>query len=237
MLEEKVTPRTRALILNFPTNPTGAAQTRADVEGVAAFAREHDLVVITDEIYSELTYDGERVSIASLPGLKERTIFLHGFSKAWAMTGFRLGYACAPVELSEAMMKIHQYIMMCAPILSQEAALEALRDPADTEEMRGAYLKRRNYICAALNDMGVPCHVPQGAFYVFPCIRKFGLSSKDFALRLLDEENVACVPGSAFGPSGEGYLRCSYATDLEEIKQAMEHLERFVRRLEGRGRA
>jgi aminotransferase len=153
------------------------------------------------------------------------------------MTGFRLGYACAPVELSEAMMKIHQYIMMCAPILSQEAALEALRDPADTEEMRGAYLKRRNYICAALNDMGVPCHVPQGAFYVFPCIRKFGLSSKDFALRLLDEENVACVPGSAFGPSGEGYLRCSYATDLEEIKQAMEHLERFVRRLEGRGRA
>jgi aminotransferase len=237
MLEAHVTPRTKALLLSFPTNPTGATLTRADVEGIAAFARERDLVVVTDEIYSELTYDGERVSIAALPGMKERTIFLHGFSKAWAMTGFRLGYACAPAELSEAMMKIHQYIMMCAPILSQEAAVEALRDPSDTLEMRAEYARRRNFICGALNDLGVPCHVPQGAFYVFPSIRRFGLSSKDFALRLLDEENVACVPGSAFGPSGEGYLRCSYATDLEEIKEAMIRLGRFVRRLETRAGA
>ena len=230
MLEAKVSPRTKALVLNFPTNPTGATLTREDVAGIAAFAREHDLVVLTDEIYSELTYEGERCSIAAMPGMRERTIFLHGFSKGWAMTGFRLGYACAPAHLSEAMMKIHQYIMMCAPILSQEAAVEALRSTADTDEMRRQYLARRNYICAALNEMGIPCHVPQGAFYVFPYIGQFGLSSKEFALRLLDEENVACVPGSAFGASGEGYLRCSYATDIEEIKEAMRRMAAFVRR-------
>ncbi len=234
MLEEKVTSRTRALILNFPTNPTGATLTQHDVEEISAFAKEHDLVVITDEIYSELTYENDRTSIAAVPGMKERTIFLHGFSKGWAMTGFRLGYACSTPELSEAMMKIHQYIMMCAPIISQLAAVEALKTQADTEEMRSSYEKRRNFICAALNEMGLPCHVPQGAFYVFPYIGDYGLTSKEFALRLLDEENVACVPGSAFGACGEGFLRCAYATDLEEIKEATVRMARFVARLRKR---
>jgi len=236
MLEEKVTPRTKALLLNFPTNPTGATLTQADVEDISAFAKQHDLLVITDEIYSELTYDGGRASIAAVPGMKERTIFLHGFSKGWAMTGFRLGYACSPPELSEAMMKIHQYIMMCAPIISQKAALEALKTQDDTEEMRQSYEKRRNFLCAALNDMGIPCHVPHGAFYVFPYIGDYGLTSKDFALRLLDEENVACVPGSAFGACGEGFLRCCYATDIKEIKEACLRMARFVKRLKEKKR-
>lgn len=231
MLEEKVSPRTKALLLNFPTNPTGATLTRSDVREIADFAIEHDLIVITDEIYSELTYESDRPSIAAVPGMKDRTIFLHGFSKGWAMTGFRLGYACSPPELSEAMMKIHQYIMMCAPIISQKAALEALRTQTDTEEMRASYEKRRNFLCAALNEMGVPCHVPKGAFYVFPYIGDYGLTSKEFALRLLDEENVACVPGSAFGECGEGFLRCCYATDIREIKEATERMARFVKRL------
>ena len=231
MLEEKVSPRTKALLLNFPTNPTGATLTQDDVVEIAAFATDHDLIVITDEIYSELTYEGGHPSIAAVPGMKDRTIFLHGFSKGWAMTGFRLGYACSAPELSEAMMKIHQYIMMCAPIVSQKAAIEALRTQADTAEMRSSYEKRRNFLCAALNEMGVPCHVPKGAFYVFPYIGDYGLSSKDFALRLLDEENVACVPGSAFGACGEGYLRCCYATDIEEIKVATERMARFVKKL------
>jgi len=231
MLEQKVTSRTKALLLNFPTNPTGATLTQADVEEISAFAKAHDLLVITDEIYSELTYDGGRASIAAVPGMKERTIFLHGFSKGWAMTGFRLGYACSPPELSEAMMKIHQYIMMCAPIVSQKAALEALKTQDDTEDMRLSYEKRRNFLCAALNEMGIPCHVPQGAFYVFPYIGDYGLTSKDFALRLLDEENVACVPGSAFGACGEGFLRCCYATDIKEIKEACLRMARFVKRL------
>ena len=234
MLEEKVSKRTKALILNFPTNPTGATLGRADVQEIAAFACEHDLVVITDEIYSELTYEGERLSIAAIPGMKDRTIFLHGFSKGWAMTGFRLGYACSSPELSEAMMKIHQYIMMCAPIVSQMAAIEALKTQADTEEMRSSYEKRRNFICAALNESGLPCHVPKGAFYVFPYVGDYGLSSKEFALRLLDEENVACVPGSAFGACGEGFLRCAYATDIEELKEATVRIARFVERLRKR---
>ncbi|MEI6789379.1 MAG: aminotransferase class I/II-fold pyridoxal phosphate-dependent enzyme [bacterium] len=231
MLEKKVSPRTKALLLNFPTNPTGATLTQADVEDISAFAIEHDLIVITDEIYSELTYEGGRPSIAAVPGMKERTIFLHGFSKGWAMTGFRLGYACSPPELSEAMMKIHQYIMMCAPIISQKAAIEALKTRTDTEDMRLSYQERRNFLCAALNEMGIPCHVPKGAFYVFPYIGDYGLTSKEFALRLLDEENVACVPGSSFGECGEGFLRCCYATDIEEIKEATERMARFVKRL------
>lgn len=234
MLEQKVSPRTKALLLNFPTNPTGATLTQADVEDIAAFAIAHDLIVITDEIYSELTYEGDRPSIAAVPGMKERTIFLHGFSKGWAMTGFRLGYACSPPELSEAMMKIHQYIMMCAPIISQKAGIEALKTRSDTDEMRSSYEKRRNFLVAALNEMGIPCHLPKGAFYVFPYIGDFGLSSKDFALRLLDEENVACVPGSAFGACGEGFLRCCYATDIREIKEATERMARFVKRLKQR---
>ena len=166
--------------------------------------------------------------------MQERTVFLHGFSKAWAMTGFRLGYACSPPALSEAMMKIHQYCMMCAPILSQKAGIEALKSDLDTEEMRASYEKRRNFICSALVDMGLPCHTPHGAFYVFPYIGHCGLASKDFALKLLDEENVACVPGAAFGASGEGFLRCSYATDIEEIKEAMVRMARFVKKLKKR---
>jgi aminotransferase len=232
MLEEKAGPRTKALILNFPTNPTGAVLARKDVEGIAAFAIERDLLVITDEIYSELTYDGERVSIAAMPGMKHRTVFLNGFSKSWAMTGFRLGFACSTPELIEAMMKVHQYTMMCAPILSQKAAIEALKSgDKDIIAMRSEYEKRRNFICSSLDEMGLPCHVPSGAFYAFPYIGGFGLTSRDFALRLLDEQNVACVPGSAFGQSGEGFLRCSYATDMDEIKEAVQRMAVFVGRL------
>ncbi len=232
MLEASVTDKTRALLLNFPTNPTGAVLTEEDVAGISELARERDLLVVSDEIYSELTYEAERLSIAAMPGMRERTIFLHGFSKAWAMTGYRLGYACAPAELIEAMMKIHQYTMLCAPILAQKAAIEALeRGEADVAEMRDAYRARRNLICSNLNEMGIPCHMPQGAFYAFPYIGDYGLSSQEFSLRLLDEEDVACVPGTAFGPAGEGFLRCAYATDIELIKEAMERMARFVKRL------
>ncbi len=230
-LEAAVTPRTRVLLLNFPTNPTGATMSAAELEDIAAFACDHDLLVISDEIYSELTYEGDRVSIAACPGMRARTIFLHGFSKAWAMTGFRVGYAAAPPELTEAMMKIHQYTMLCAPRLSQLAAIEALQSDRDTVEMRDEYRRRRNFIVAALNEMGLPCHKPSGAFYVFPCIEGFGLNSRQFAMRLLEEEKVACVPGSAFGEAGEGYLRCSYATEFEQIKEAMARLSNFVSRL------
>lgn len=232
LLEQKVTKQTKALILNFPTNPTGAVLLSDDVRDIAEFVTEHDLVVITDEIYSELTYEAERVSIASMPGMKERTIFLNGFSKTWAMTGFRIGFSCAPAEFTEAMMKIHQYTMMCAPILSQEAAVEALKngDP-DVTEMRSEYEKRRNFIWSSLNKMGLECHLPKGAFYVFPYIGDYGITSQEFSLRLLNEEKVACVPGTAFGPSGEGFIRCSYATDLEEIKEAMKRMAAFVVRL------
>ena len=232
LLAEKVTARTRAVLLNFPTNPTGAILHRADLESIARVAVEHDLVVISDEVYSELTYDQPRVSVLHAPELRERTIFLNGLSKAWAMTGFRMGYSCAPPDLTEAMMKIHQYTMMCAPILSQKASLEALNGgDGDVAEMRTAYNQRRRFICAALNEMGLPCHMPAGAFYAFPYIGDTGLSSHAFAMRLLEEENVACVPGTAFGASGEGLLRCSYATDLDEIKIAMTRMAHFVSRL------
>ncbi|MDP6490585.1 MAG: aminotransferase class I/II-fold pyridoxal phosphate-dependent enzyme [Kiritimatiellia bacterium] len=228
-IEPVLTEKSKVLVLNFPTNPTGGILTREDLGGIAALACEHDLLVISDEVYSELTYEAERVSIASLPGMRERTIFLNGLSKAWAMTGFRMGYACAPPVLVEAMMKIHQYSMLCAPILSQEASVEALKNgDSDVVEMREAYDLRRHYIHKSLNDMGLPCHLPGGAFYAFPCIGDTGLTSHDFSMRLLEEENVACVPGTAFGPSGEGYLRCSYATAMDEIEQAMERMQRFV---------
>ncbi len=231
-LEEKWTPRAKALLLNFPNNPTGATLTAREVEAIADFCRRRDLIVITDEIYSELTYDGVHSSIAALPGMRDRTIFLHGLSKAWAMTGFRIGYACAPRPLTDAMMTIHQYTMLCAPILSQEAAAEALRDAEkDVREMRSQYLKHRNFIAAALADMGLPCSRPRGAFYAFPSVAPTGLSSREFALRLLEEEKVAVVPGTAFGPCGEGFIRCSFATDLERIKKAMERMTRFVARL------
>jgi aminotransferase len=232
LLEERVTPRTRVLLLNYPNNPTGAALTPADVREIAAFAREHGLLVITDEIYSELTYENERASIAAEPGMKERTIFLNGFSKAWAMTGFRVGYACAPPALLEAMMKIHQYTMLCAPVLSQKAAIEALRNgAADLAAMRDAYRLRRNWLHSSLEEIGLPCARPQGAFYAFPHIGKFGLTSREFALRFLEEENVACVPGDAFGVCGEGFLRCAYAADLDDIKEALRRLAVFVKRL------
>lgn len=228
-IEPVVTDKSKVLVLNFPTNPTGGVLTREDMEGIAALACERDLLVISDEVYSELTYDSERISIASLPGMRERTIFLNGLSKAWAMTGFRMGYACAPPVLVEAMMKIHQYSMLCAPILSQEASIEALKNgDGEVQEMREAYDLRRRYIHGALNEMGLSCHLPGGAFYAFPYIGDTGLSSHEFSMRLLEEENVACVPGTAFGPSGEGYLRCSYATAMDEIQKAMERMQRFV---------
>jgi aminotransferase len=229
MLEAKVTPRSKVLMLNFPNNPTGAIMSRADLEDIAAFAVERDLIVITDEIYAELTYDAPHTSIVSLPGLRDRTIFLHGFSKAWAMTGFRLGYACGPAELIEAMMKIHQYTMLCASSLSQKAALEALTRPeADVAEMVNEYRRRRNFIAAAFTDMGMECHRALGAFYAFPSVAKLGLPAKEFSLQLLREEKVAVVPGTAFGACGEGFVRCAYATSMDNIKEAMTRIQRFI---------
>ncbi|MCZ7591791.1 MAG: aminotransferase class I/II-fold pyridoxal phosphate-dependent enzyme [Kiritimatiellae bacterium] len=235
-LEAKVSPRTKLLLLNFPNNPTGAILEESDLRDIADFAIKHDLIVITDEIYAELTYDGRHSSIAALPGMKERTIFLHGFSKAWAMTGFRLGYACGPAELIEAMMKIHQYTMLCAPIISQEAAVEALTDSdSAVEDMRAEYKRRRNLLFNSFTEMGLPCKRPRGAFYAFPYVGHFGLSSKEFALRFLEAEKVAVVPGSAFGPSGEGYIRCAYATGMEDLQEAMRRLSRFIHTLQPSG--
>lgn len=228
-----ITPKTRIIFINFPCNPTGAVAPLEDLKGIAKLAIEHDLIVMTDEIYSELRYDGEEhVSIASLPGMKERTILLHGFSKAFAMTGFRLGYACAPQPIIEAMMKIHQYSMLCAPIMSQNAAIEALENGTPAMiEMRNSYHQRRDFLVRRLNEIGLDCHTPGGAFYVFPDIRKTGLTSKEFAFGLLEQENVAAVPGGAFGPSGEGFLRCCYATAFDDIRTATDKIERFVNRL------
>ncbi len=233
MLEAAITPKTRVLMLNFPTNPTGAVMPSAELEKIAALCIKHDLIVLSDEIYCELRYDEDaHVSIASLPGMKERTILLHGFSKAFAMTGFRLGYACAPAPLIEAMMKIHQYAMLCAPITSQAAALEALENgSAAMMEMRDSYHRRRDFVVGRLNEIGLDCHSPGGAFYVFPDIRQTGLSSKDFAMKLLDAEDVAAVPGDAFGEAGEGFLRCCYATSFEELRTAMNRMDRFVNAL------
>lgn len=231
-IEQAVTAKSKALVLNFPTNPTGGTMERGELEKIAALARRHNLAVITDEIYSELTFEGEHVSIAALPGMKERTVFLHGFSKAYAMTGFRIGYACGPAAIIDAMMRVHQYSMLCASIISQEAALEAIQHgEADTAEMREQYRARRNYIVSAFNEMGLRCHKPRGSFYAFPCIQSTGLSSKDFARQLLEAEKVACVPGSAFGPTGEGYLRCCFATALDRIEIAVERMARFVKRV------
>lgn len=231
-LEEKVTEKTKVLILNFPTNPTGAVLSRKETEEIAAFAIEHDLIVLSDEIYGELSYDVQHSSILSVPGMRERTVYLHGFSKAWAMTGFRLGFSCAPPELTEAMMKIHQYTMLCAPVLSQRAALEALKNPAeDIAGMRESYAARRNYMHSAFQEMGVECFLPGGAFYMFPTIGKFGLTSYDFAMKLLEEENVAVVPGTAFGACGEGAVRCCFATAFDDLKEAMPRIARFVSRL------
>ena len=229
-LAARITPRSKVLMLNFPCNPTGATQTRAELEKIARLCIDHDLIVLSDEIYSELTYDNaEHVSIASLPGMRERTIFLHGFSKAFAMTGWRIGYACAPAALTDAMMKIHQYSILCAAVMAQDAAIEALEHGATAvAAMHREYEHRRNYIVRAFNDLGLACHKPVGAFYIFPNIESTGLGSRDFSLRLLQEKKVACVPGPAFGASGEGFVRCCYATSLDQIKLAMERIGDFV---------
>ena len=227
-----ITPKSKVLVLNFPTNPTGGTMTREELLKISALVQKHNLLVFTDEIYSELTFEGEHTSIASLPGMAERTIFLHGFSKAYAMTGFRIGYACGPVEIIEAMMKIHQYSMLCASIISQEAAIEAIEHGwPDMLEMRDQYRLRRNLIVKAFNDLGLPCHLPRGSFYAFPCIQSTGLTSKEFAWKLLEQEKVACVPGGAFGVSGEGYVRACFATSLEQIQVAVGRIGNFVQRV------
>lgn len=231
-VEKAITPKTKIIMLNFPTNPTGGVQPKAELEGIAELAKQHDLIVITDEIYSELLYDDrEHHSIAALPGMKERTILMHGFSKAFAMTGFRLGYACSPPELTEAMMKVHQYSMLCAPITAQIAAVEALENGAGpVEKMRKAYWHRRNLVVSELNAAGLSCFQPGGAFYAFPEIRSTGLSSREFAQRLLEEEKVAVVPGTAFGTAGEGFVRCCYATDDQNLATALGRIKAFAAR-------
>lgn len=232
-LLEKITPKSKILILPFPNNPTGSIMDARDLAEIAKVVEEKDLFVISDEIYSELTYVGQHCTIAAFPGMKERTVLINGFSKSYAMTGWRLGYACAPEIILKQMLKIHQFAIMCAPTTSQYAAVEALRNgDNDVIEMREAYDQRRKFLVKALRDMGFDCYEPQGAFYVFPSIKKFGMTSDEFALKLLEEEKVAVVPGSAFGDCGEGFLRISYAYSLQDLKRALERIERFVKRLE-----
>ena len=231
-LEEAITEKTKVLILPFPNNPTGAIMEKKDLEAIAEVIIKHDLFVISDEIYAELTYKGEHVSIATLPGMQERTILINGFSKAYAMTGWRLGYACGPANIIEQMLKIHQFAIMCAPTTSQYAAVDALKNgDDDVREMREAYNQRRRYLMHAFKEMGLPCFEPYGAFYVFPCIKEFGMTSEEFAGRFLEEEKVAVVPGTAFGDSGEGFLRISYAYSLEDLKVSIGRLGDFVAKL------
>lgn len=231
-LEEVVTDKTKILVLPFPNNPTGSIMTREDLEPIAKFVEEHDLYVISDEIYSELSYKGDHVSIASLPGMRERTIVINGFSKGFAMTGWRLGYCCGPHEIMEQMIKLHQFAIMCAPTTSQYAAVEGLRNcEEDVTEMRKAYNQRRRFLMHEFARMGLECFEPFGAFYVFPSIREFDMTSEEFAERLLMEEKVAVVPGTAFGECGEGFLRISYAYSLEDLKKALGRLGHFIQRL------
>ena len=234
-LEAAITPKTKILVMPFPNNPTGAIMEREDLEKLVPIIEKHDLFVVSDEIYGELTYGGKKhVSIAALPGMQERTILINGFSKAYAMTGWRLGYACGPKEVIRQMVKIHQYCIMCAPTTSQYAAVEALRNgDEDVRRMRESYDERRRFVLFTLKEMGLPCFEPEGAFYVFPCIKEFGMTSDEFATRLLQEEKVAIVPGTAFGNCGEGYLRISYAYSIESLKKALKRLENYVRRLRG----
>jgi aminotransferase len=229
-IAKATTPRSKALLLNFPTNPTGGVLRAEDLQPIAELCIRNDLVVLSDEIYSELIYDGtEHTSIASLPGMRDRTVLLNGCSKSFAMTGFRVGYACAPSPIIEAMMKIHQYAIMCASTMSQEAAIEALENcQREVETMRNDYERRRNFVVKRLTEIGLPCHTPKGAFYAFPNITPTGLSSKEFSLRLLKSKKVAAVPGNAFGPSGEGFVRCCFATGLDKLKEAMNRIEQFV---------
>lgn len=231
-LRAAITDKTKLLILPFPNNPTGAIMEREDLEAIAEVIKEKDIFVMSDEIYGELTYKGKHVSIASLPGMQERTILINGFSKAYAMTGWRMGYACGPKALIEQMTKIHQYAIMCAPTTAQYAGVEALKNGDEAiVEMRTAYNQRRRYLMHAFKEMGLECFEPYGAFYVFPCIKEFGMSSEEFASRFLEEEQVAAVPGNAFGESGEGYLRISYAYSFEKLKTAMERLNHFITKL------
>lgn len=231
-LLEKITDKTKILVLPFPNNPTGAVMRREDLEAIAEVIIDHDLYVLSDEIYSELTYQGDHVSIASLPGMRERTLTINGFSKSYAMTGWRLGYICGPQEIVAQMTKIHQFAIMCAPTTSQYAAVEALRNgDADVAKMRESYNQRRRFLMHAFEEMGLKCFEPFGAFYVFPCIKEFGLTSDEFAMRLLEEEHVAVVPGTAFGDCGEGFLRISYAYSIDDLKIALKRLERFIQRL------
>ena len=237
-LEEKITDRTKILVLPFPNNPTGSIMTKEDLAPIAEVAVEHDLFVISDEIYSELTYGTDHVSIASFPGMRERTIGINGFSKGFAMTGWRLGYACGPEVILEQMLKIHQYAIMCAPTNSQYAAVEGLRNCEDeVQEMRKAYNQRRRYLLHEFERMDLPCFEPEGAFYLFPCIQKFGMTSEEFATRFLEEEKVAVVPGTAFGDSGEGFIRISYAYSLEDLKVAIGRLESFIIKLRNQKQA
>ncbi len=232
-LLDAVTEKTKILVLPFPNNPTGAIMERKDLEEIARIVEEKDIFVISDEIYSELFYHDEKyVSIVNMPGMKERTVLINGFSKSYAMTGWRLGYACGPKEIMKQMTKVHQFAIMCAPTTSQYAAIEALKNgDEDVEEMRKEYNRRRRYLLYAFREMGLPCFEPYGAFYVFPCIKQFGLTSDEFATRLLEEEKLAVVPGTAFGDCGEGYLRISYAYSLDNLKAAIGKLENFIRRL------
>ena len=235
-LEAAITPKTKLLVLPFPNNPTGAIMEKSDLEKIAEVIKKHDIFVLSDEIYSELTYLEKHVTIASLPGMWERTIVINGFSKSHAMTGWRLGYACGPRVIIEQMLKIHQFAIMCAPTNSQYAAVEALRNgDDDVIKMRESYNGRRRYLLHASAEMGLPCFEPLGAFYAFPCIKEFGMTSDEFASRLLKEEKVAVVPGSAFGECGEGYLRISYAYSLEDLKKALDRMADFVKRLKEEG--
>ena len=237
-IEEAVTEKTKILVLPFPNNPTGAIMEKSDLEAISEVIIKHDLYVISDEIYGELTYKGKHVSIATLPGMQERTILINGFSKAYAMTGWRLGYACGPKNILAQMTKIHQFAIMCAPTTSQYAAVEAVKngDP-DIARMRESYNMRRRFLLNAFREMGIECFEPFGAFYVFPCIKEFGMTSDEFATRFLQEEKVAAVPGTAFGDSGEGYLRISYAYSLERLEEAMKRFARFVEKLRSEKKA
>ena len=231
-LEAAITPKTKLLVLPFPNNPTGAIMTKEDLEPIAEVVKKHDLYVLSDEIYSELTYKYDHVSIASLPEMRDRTLVINGFSKAFAMTGWRLGYICGQKKIAEQMLKIHQFAIMCAPTNSQYAAIEGLRNCEDeVQEMRSAYNQRRRFLLHEFKKMKLDCFEPFGAFYVFPCIKEFGMTSEEFATRLLDEEKVAAVPGTAFGACGEGFLRVSYAYSLDDLREAINRLGRFVERL------
>ncbi len=231
-LLDAITDKTKLLVLPFPNNPTGAIMEKEDLEAIAEVIIEKDIFVLSDEIYSELSYKGDHVSITSLPGMKERTILINGFSKAYAMTGWRLGYACGPKEIIEQMLKIHQFAIMCAPTTSQYAAVEAMRNgDEDVAQMREAYNQRRRYLMHTFREIGLECFEPYGAFYVFPCIKEFGMTSEEFATRFLEEEKVAVVPGTAFGDCGEGFLRISYAYSLDNLKIALNRMAHFVDRL------